>query len=135
MPASNLFNRILLVLGALAVAGSVFWFLYTSLTPVEVPPPPASRGALHFDVRADLSKNQRFMQLRPLVSDFNIVPGDMGRQNPFMPLPPPLPVSASTTTSTREIAATSTLMTATSTGSATATSILIDTTSTAPDGQ
>ncbi|MBI5655145.1 hypothetical protein HZC53_05860 [Candidatus Uhrbacteria bacterium] len=115
MPASNLFNRILLILGALAVAGSVFWFLYTSLTPVEVPPPPASRGALHFDVRADLSKNQRFMQLRPLVSDFNVVPGAMGRQNPFMPLPPPLPVSPSSTTSTKETVATSTVMTATST--------------------
>lgn len=103
------------ILGALAVAGSVMWFLYTSLAPVDVPPPPPIRGALSFDVRADLSKDQRFMQLRGLVKDFEIVPGAAGRPNPFMPLPPPLPEFATTTasstaaaTSTQSVAPTST---------------------------
>ncbi|MFA5185672.1 MAG: hypothetical protein WC551_04240 [Patescibacteria group bacterium] len=110
MPASSLFSRIMLTFGAIAVAGFTFWFLFTSLAPVDVPPPPQTRGALHFDARTDLSKDPRFMQLSPLLQDFNIVPGNLGRVNPFMPLPPPpTPVMSTTTaTGTQMVAPTST---------------------------
>lgn len=100
MPASSLFTRIMLTLGAISVAGFTFWFLYTSLSPVEVPLPPPTRGALRFDTKADLSQDQRFTDLQALVNDFNIEPGTLGRANPFMPLPPPVQEVFVTTTAT-----------------------------------
>jgi hypothetical protein len=89
MPAvkSSIFSNILVLLGALAAAGGVFWFIYTSLGPVEVPPPPPERRPLKFDTKADVSQNPLFIQLHPLVNDFSVVPGNLGRLNPFMPVP------------------------------------------------
>lgn len=89
MPAakSSIFSNLLVMLGALAAAGGVFWFIYTSLGPVDVPPVPPERRPLKFDTKADVSQNQTFNQLRPLISDFSVEPENLGRPNPFMPVP------------------------------------------------
>jgi hypothetical protein len=42
---------------------------------------------LKFDAKADVSQNQTFNQLRPLISDFSVEPENLGRPNPFMPVP------------------------------------------------
>lgn len=104
MPAakSPLISSLIKVLGALAVSGSVFWFLYSSLAPVEVPQPPPSRKALTFDTRADVSQNRIFTQLHSLAENLDLKAKDIGRPNPFMPIPKPqaLPAASSTTSTT-----------------------------------
>lgn len=98
-----------MVLGALAVCGTVFWFIYTSLGPVDVPPPPPSRKALKFDAQADVSRNEVFGRLRLLVENPNLEPPEIGRPNPFIPVPKPQVLPAATsTTSTPSAAPTST---------------------------
>lgn len=118
MPAkSSVFSSLLKVLGALAVSGSVFWFIYSSLGPVEVPPPPPSRSALRFDPQADMRQNKVFGQLSAIVKDLDLKANEVGRPNPFMRVvKAPPPAMASSTTSTLPTAvATSTAVTASTT--------------------
>jgi hypothetical protein len=103
MPAkSSVFSGIILVLGTLAVCGTIFWFLYTSFSPVDVPAPPPARTALTFDPQTDVSQNKIFGQLQDLRKNADLSVQNIGRPNPFMKVPITLPqaISASSTSST-----------------------------------
>ncbi|MFA4954731.1 MAG: hypothetical protein WC641_05455 [Patescibacteria group bacterium] len=85
MRTSSIFSRIVLVLGGLAVLGFTYWLLATSLAPIEVPPLAVSRREIKFDPRVDMSKNEKFLRLKPLGDGVPELTG-LGRSNPFMPL-------------------------------------------------
>jgi len=105
----------MMILGALAVCGSVLWFIYTSFVPVEVPPPPPPRKALSFDTRVDVSQNKVFGQLHTLLENADLKPAELGRTNPFMPIPKPQSVATSTAGTATSTGVTSTSTPATTT--------------------
>lgn len=94
----SIFSRLLLVVGGLAVMSTAYWFIKTGLSPIAVPPPSVSHGAVRFDPSLDISKNQAFFRLRALGPSELPMP-ELGRQNPFVPVPPP-PSATSTATTT-----------------------------------
>lgn len=68
------------------VIGLTYWFIQTSLAPVPVPPAPPTRGAVRFDPALDVSKSDTFFRLRPM-GPFEVKPENLGRVNPFVPIP------------------------------------------------
>ncbi len=97
MNAPTVFSRILLVIAALSVIGLTYWFIATSLAPISVPPPSTNHGTVHFDPAADITKHAEFSRMR-LLGPTEVVPANLGRRDPFLPVPKA--VSASSTTST-----------------------------------
>lgn len=95
MNAPSIFSRMLLIVSALAVVGLSYWFIATSLAPIEVPPSAPVRGNVRFDPQADVTQHPKFSVLRSLGPALT-VPSALGRQNPFVPPPPP-PVAATST--------------------------------------
>lgn len=74
----------MMIIGALAVIVFAYWFLSTSLSPVEVPPLVLSRKDVKFDPKVDMSKNAKFLRLKPLGDGVPELTG-LGRSNPFLP--------------------------------------------------
>lgn len=95
---SSLFSRLLVVVALLMIIGLGYWFVQTSFAPVPVPSAAVSRGTVRFDPALDVSKNELFFHLRPL-GDQDIQLPNLGRPNPFIPIPPP-PVATTSTSST-----------------------------------
>lgn len=135
MNAPSIFSRILLVTGALAVIGLSYWFIATSLAPVPVPPATPSPGSVRFDTSADVTKHPGFSDLQ-LLGPAKVIPVNLGRENPFIPVP----AASTSTTSTPEVAtatseipeeATTTQMFPVEQEAATATSLTLPTETTA----
>jgi hypothetical protein len=97
----TLISRITLVIVILASVAAAFWAGAKFLEPVTVPPPPPSKGYVKFNVKTDVSKNPVFAGLEAL-GPKKIESGELGRQNPFVPVPKPVETST-TTTSTNGI--------------------------------
>ena len=104
--SSSLLSKILLVVGGLLALGAAYWFITNMLAPIQAPlSAPSQRKAVEFDTRLDVSKDERFTMLRQLAPT-EVVTGQVGRPNPFVPVPPP--VTATTTATSTEGAATAT---------------------------
>ena len=82
----TLISRITLVIVILASVASAFWAGTKFLEPVTVPPPPPAKGYVKFNVKTDVSKNPVFAGLEAL-GPKKIESGELGRQNPFVPVP------------------------------------------------
>lgn len=99
----SVFSRIILVSVILLTLGGVFYVGSILLEPVPVPPPPPAKAAVRFDVRSDITKNPLFPTLQPL-GPTEVLPGTLGRLNPFAPVPPAsTSTPAATVTSTAPV--------------------------------
>lgn len=107
MNAPSIFSRILLVLGAIAVVGLTYWFIATSLAPLDVPPGAQARGSVRFDPQADVTKHQKFPNLHPLGPPLAL-PAMIGRENPFAPFVADVSVTSTTGTAVSIVIPTST---------------------------
>jgi hypothetical protein len=106
--ASSVFSRILLVFLVFATIGVGFYIGMTLLEPVAVPFSLPGKSLVKFDPRADVSKNAVFQTLR-MIGPTEVLPGVLGRINPFVPVPPPVfSTSTAPATSTVETVATTT---------------------------
>jgi len=89
-------SRLILVVVIFATIGAALYVGSMFLEPVPVPFPPPPKAAVKFDARADVSKNPVFPTLQP-IGPTEIVPGQLGRVNPFAEVPPPATSTASAT--------------------------------------
>ncbi|OGL73014.1 hypothetical protein A3E39_04775 [Candidatus Uhrbacteria bacterium RIFCSPHIGHO2_12_FULL_60_25] len=80
---SAAFQRIILVLAALAVLGAAAWAAQQVFEPVPVPPFPPPKARVSFDTRKDIRGNALFQTLQGYVTGV-IEPGVLGRPNPFV---------------------------------------------------
>ena len=96
---SSLFSKIVMLLLAIACVVAMFWFGSQALEPVEVPPAPPGKSSVTFNPKSDVSQQAVFQRLEPL-GPTHIEPGELGRQNPFVPLPAPVAVSSTAPTGT-----------------------------------
>lgn len=96
---SPILSRILMVLGCFCIIGLTYWFVQTVLSPVAVPPAPPKRGAVQFNTKLDVSKNETFFHLRDM-GPTDIKPTNLGRTNPFIPAPVELIPTSTAATST-----------------------------------
>ena len=87
MNAPSVFSRILLILGSVSVVVLTYWFIATSLAPVSVPAAPPLRGSVRFDPSADVTKKPHFTEMH-LLGPQEVKPSQLGRINPFVPIPP-----------------------------------------------
>lgn len=135
-------SRSLIVAAACAALYFGYSLVGIFFSPVPVPPVMPAKRSVTFDAALDVSKKTTFEQLRSL-GPVNVSTTNLGRDNPFMPLPTssqavevqPTMVGATSTNSTAptSTAATSSSTTATvSSAAATPSSTKIVTTSTAP---
>jgi hypothetical protein len=79
---SLLFQRILLILSALAVLGVAMWGGFRFFEPVPVPPIPPPKQRVSFDPNADI-RNHPFWEGLFAVFNDEVEPGVLGRDNPF----------------------------------------------------
>ena len=100
MKKTTIFSRLIMVLLALGILGLAYWFISTSMLPVEVPQQLIMRRVVKFDPKLDISTNEKFLTLRPL-GEFVLTMPAMGRENPFVP-----PVVAARATSTGSVTST-----------------------------
>lgn len=93
--APSLFSRIVMLLFAVASLGAAFWFGSQALEPVPVPPPPPAKSNVTFRANAPVSSNPMFQRLEPL-GPAAVEKGELGRVNPFVPVPSAPSVATST---------------------------------------
>ncbi len=127
MKKTSIVSRLIMVLMALGILGLAYWFISTSLTPVEVPRQLVLRSVVKFDPKLDISTNEKFLALRPLGA-FDLQLPAMGRENPFFP---PVVIHLTTSTSataTGMLQETSVTSTATTTAAVSAETVDVTTT-------
>ncbi|MFA5935698.1 MAG: hypothetical protein WC787_02505 [Patescibacteria group bacterium] len=92
--SAPIFSRIVMLLLAIACLGAAFWFGSQALEPVPIPPPPPAKSKINFNPNADVSRHPVFQRLEPL-GPAHVEKGELGRVNPFVPLPPPASATSS----------------------------------------
>lgn len=98
----SFFSRIILITVIFVTIGAGLYVGSLLLEPVEVPIPTPTKAAVKFDVRSDVSKNPVFLTLQPM-GPSEIVPGQLGRVNPFAEVPPTPTSTPIVPTSTVEV--------------------------------
>jgi hypothetical protein len=79
---SVVFDRIVLVLAALAAFGAAAWAGFRLYEPVPIPPIPPTKASVSFDSRVDVRKNGLFGLLHSALRG-DVEPGIVGHVNPF----------------------------------------------------
>ncbi|MBI4139061.1 hypothetical protein HY479_02825 [Candidatus Uhrbacteria bacterium] len=100
--SSPLVARIVQVAVILGCLGGVLWVGAQLFEPAPVPPIPPAQRAVKFDPKVDVSQHPIFGGLQPY-GPTEVLPGETGRQNPFLPVP--VVHATSTATSTAEVPA------------------------------
>lgn len=80
----SLFSRIVLVLVVGGTLVAAYRVVSLALEPVAVPSIPPIKKDVQFNPKGDVSKNAVFGSLRP-VGPEAVVPGTVGKANPFTP--------------------------------------------------
>ncbi len=123
----SFFSRFVLIVVIFTTIGAGFYVGSMFLEPVAVPLPGLQKASVKFDVRSDVSKNPVFLTLQA-IGPSQILPGQLGRVNPFAELPPPATATSTSPTSTTVTTpAPETALAPTSTESATGTAPAIET--------
>lgn len=94
---SSLFSKLVMAILAVACVVAVFWFGSQALEPVEIPPAQPTKSTVTFNPKTDVSQRPLFQRLEPLGPE-RVEKGDLGRVNPFVPLPAVVVVTSTTTT-------------------------------------
>lgn len=86
-----------MLLLAVACLVAVFWIGSQALEPVAIPPLPPGKSSVTFNPSSDVSQRPTFLRLEPL-GPTTVDPGELGRTNPFVPLPAIIVVTSTTST-------------------------------------